>query len=150
MQEPDTGDDPTGLDNSLEPGNHAEHTEPSEKPGEASKNGLDDGQTADASTDAAQEVPAAVGTQHQILADSNPSSSIPDRTREGAASSAQKQNEQAIRKSAIAAAMEAVKYAAPGQRERVINEAISAAVNPSSVPTETVAVPQRSSKHATP
>lgn len=55
-----------------------------------------------------------------------------------AAAEARARQKDAARKTVVAAAMAAVKYAAPGQRERVINEAMSAAVNPASVATETV------------
>jgi hypothetical protein len=151
MQEPNIVDDTPKLDSlnnrDLEPASHADHREPSEKPADTSKNGLVDHQVANPSTRVAEES-AVVDAHQQVAADA--SSSIPDKTKEETASPAQKQNEQAIRKSAIAAAMEAVKYAAPGQHERLINEAISAAVNPSSVQTETVAAPQRSSKLAAP
>jgi hypothetical protein len=44
----------------------------------------------------------------------------------------------AARQSAMAAAMAAVQFAAPGNRERVMNEAMAAALDPSSVQAEVV------------
>jgi hypothetical protein len=116
--------------------------ESSPNQGILSKSSLDNRQTPNTSPESTHGLSTAVRSSHCDMA-ANGLSGIPHRAEE---TPAQKREEIAVRKSAIAAAMEAVRYAAPGERERVINEAISATVNASSTASGTESAPQRPHK----